>query len=76
MRAGKLIILVLSAVVLALCTLCSASAEIKPIPIDYSCLSDTELIHLAETGVDPREWQTEIMDQNDERSGLASGNAG
>jgi len=34
MHAGKLIILVLSAVVLALCTLCSASAEIKPIPID------------------------------------------
>jgi exopolysaccharide biosynthesis protein len=34
MRAGKLIILVLSAVVLALCTLCSATAEIKPIPID------------------------------------------
>ena len=54
----------------------NASKKIRPIPIDYSCLSDPELIHLAETGTDPREWQTEIMDQNDERSGLASGNAG
>ncbi len=50
--------------------------KIKPIPIDYSCLSEPELIHLAETEMAPREWQTKIMDQNDERSGLASGEAG
>ena len=40
------------------------SKRIRPIPIDYSRLSEPELIHLAETGMDPREcaecrWQTE-----------------
>ena len=34
MRAGKLVILVLTAIMLVLCTLGSAAADIKPIPLD------------------------------------------
>ena len=34
MRAGKLVLLVLMTAVLTLCTLCSALADVKPIPLD------------------------------------------
>ena len=34
MRTGKLVLLVLMTVVLSVCTLCSALADVKPIPLD------------------------------------------
>ena len=58
------------------------SDKIEAIGVDYSCLSDSQLIRMAEKQTKfgyeapPRDWQIKIMDENDERSGLASGNAG
>ena len=34
MRTGKLVLLVLMTVVLSVCVLCSALADVKPIPLD------------------------------------------
>ena len=73
MRAGKLVILVLTAIMLVLCTLGSAAADIKPIPLD-----------LLEHGTAPKDecWVVpgkEYEDESihvvlEERSGDSTGN--